>query len=112
MPSLPRRPCTQGEGCRRSTPCPVHGVRRPFAGSPTSAPFYKSAAWRTLRKQVLEAEPMCRVCGERASVADHITARRMGGGNTRDNLQALCWGCSRRKTAREANTYPRRGRVA
>jgi 5-methylcytosine-specific restriction endonuclease McrA len=104
MPSLPHRPCRQ-IGCRYSTPCDVHGVRRPFAASPTSTPFYKSAAWRALRAQVLAEEPTCRACGERASVADHITARRMGGSNDRANLQGVCWPCSRSKTAREANVY-------
>jgi 5-methylcytosine-specific restriction endonuclease McrA len=93
VPSLPRR----------STP-----RARPFAGLSKGQPFYKTTAWRVLRKAVIEAQPLCVLCGQRPSVvADHRVPRRMGGSDTPDNLQGACWPCSRTKTAHEANAYRR-----
>lgn len=62
-------------------------------------------AWDKLRAQVLNEEPMCRVClGERSIVTaatqvDHIKPKAKGGTDTRTNLQALCKPCHDRKSA-------------
>jgi 5-methylcytosine-specific restriction protein A len=57
--------------------------------------------WRKIRKQVLERDPTCRICGVRPSViADHIEA--MKDDHRLEALQGVCDPCHRRKTAAEA----------
>lgn len=57
--------------------------------------------WRSLRKQVLERDPTCRICGVRPSViADHILP--MTDDHRLEALQGACDPCHRQKTAREA----------
>lgn len=62
--------------------------------------------WRKLRQMYLAAHPLCVEC-ERiglvtaATDVDHIRAKRHGGTDDEDNLQALCHTCHSRKTARE-----------
>lgn len=53
--------------------------------------YYQTPEWRALRKQCLDRDRWrCVLCGDKAVVADHITARRQGGADTLSNLRALC----------------------
>ncbi|WP_030409729.1 HNH endonuclease [Streptomyces albus] len=59
------------------------------------------ANWRSLRRQVLDRDPTCRICLARPStVADHIEA--MTDDHSLEALQGVCEPCHRQKTAREA----------
>lgn len=54
--------------------------------------------WQRLRKIILTEEPLCRMCKAQgrtreATVVDHITPKRDGGTDERENLQALCFTC-------------------
>lgn len=66
-------------------------------------------AHELMRARVLEEEPLCRLClaldpprYTASRIADHITPKAEGGGDDRENYQALCDGCSKAKTARES----------
>lgn len=54
---------------------------------------------KALREQVLqEANGQCQACGSRFRLTlDHIVPRHLGGGNHRENLQALCEPCNKAK---------------
>ena len=68
--------------------------------------LYSTKQWRTLRRYVLDNEPICRECKARgllrsANVVDHIIAHK---GNRQlfsdiDNLRPLCKSCHDRHTA-------------
>jgi 5-methylcytosine-specific restriction protein A len=69
--------------------------------------FYESDAWRNLRKQQINRQPLCEMClkegrYEKATAVDHITEIRKGGARLDiENLQSLCWSCHSRKTRSE-----------
>lgn len=68
----------------------------------TAAKFYNSSQWKRLRRMVLSAEPLCRMCGRGACEVDHITPIRQGGSRSElTNLQALCSSCHASKTRLE-----------
>lgn len=67
-----------------------------------TADYYSSTAWQTRRKRQLAAEPLCAVCGARASQADHII-NMAAGGSPDGPLQSLCADCHRRKTGQEGH---------
>lgn len=47
--------------------------------------------WVKLRRQVLEEEGKCRVCGDTRDLeVDHIVPTSRGGADVRENLQVLC----------------------
>lgn len=59
-----------------------------------------------IRRALLRDEPHCRACAKegretKATHADHIVARCMGGSDDRSNYQPLCVAHSRSKTGRE-----------
>lgn len=60
-----------------------------------SSPFYRTAAWRRLRAEVLRCQPVCATsgCGRRSVVADHIVQRERGGADALGNLRGLCIEC-------------------
>ena len=61
---------------------------------------YNTRAWRERAKRQLKTEPLCRQCGTRAAIADHIF--NVGSGGSFDGaLQSLCRRCHSRKTASE-----------
>jgi len=59
---------------------------------------YDSQEWKQARSEVLRREPNCRVCGEPATVVDHIRPLRQGGTHDLANLRPLCKGCHDRHT--------------
>lgn len=69
--------------------------------------FYQTPLWRALRAQVLDEEPLCRVClaekkARPTKHVDHIIARKIEGSHdARENLQGLCAMHHSQKTARE-----------
>lgn len=65
--------------------------------------LYTSNKWKQLRTKHLREEPLCRVCGSKATEVDHIIAHR---GNkdlfySEENLQSLCHHCHSQKTIKE-----------
>ena len=71
-------------------------------------PFYRGAAWRILRGEVIrKAGGCCQECGERAvgrnAHVDHIKSRRAHPelAYNIDNLRLLCVKCHMRKGCRE-----------
>ena len=114
-PFKPLRPCNHS-GCPTlsdSGYCDAHkrhAFRSRFANKELSSHQRGyGAAWRRLREVVLSEEPVCRICGERASViCDHITPKAEGGTDDRGNLEGVCRPCSDAKTAREAQRGVRR----
>jgi 5-methylcytosine-specific restriction protein A len=64
--------------------------------------FYKTTAWKKLRKMKLAEEPLCRICGAAGRVVDHIQQISRGGLRyDMDNLQTLCSPCHDRKRVEE-----------
>lgn len=63
-----------------------------------------SAQWRAIRKQVLDREPLCRICkaigwATPATEVDHIHGDTAD--NRLDSLQPLCKRCHSEKTERD-----------
>lgn len=59
-------------------------------------------AWEHTRRQVLQEEPVCKICDRALSqCVDHILPKARGGTDDRENLQGLCLPCHSRKTAEE-----------
>lgn len=71
-------------------------------------PFYLSRGWRDYRRQFLLMNPYCVVCGQEATVVDHIVPFQQGG-NVWDskNHQALCKSCSGKKSNSDKEYYGR-----
>ncbi len=62
-----------------------------------------NTAWYRLSKQVLEEEPICRLCKQAYSTdTDHIIPLPTGS-SERSNLQGLCHRCHSIKTRRETS---------
>lgn len=78
----------------------LHAGKRHPRPRPTSHQRGYDAAWRVLRREVLDDEPFCRACGSVATDVDHIMPRRRGGSDDRTNLQSLCHRCHSAKTMR------------
>lgn len=56
-------------------------------------PFYFTKTWQRLREARLQIDHhTCVVpgCGQRATVVDHVVARRAGGADTIGNTRSLC----------------------
>ena len=117
VPMSPLHPCAVS-GCPERLPrgvsrCPVHAAqqeRQRRADTPGRLvpgvrghliDFYQTPLWRALRDQVLQEEPLCRICRRVTEHVDHIVPRTQGGSDTRDNLAGMCARCHSAKTARE-----------
>ena len=74
--------------------CPVHKI--------DTQQYRNNAGWKSISKQVLREEPICRMCNEPSTDCDHIIPLP-GGPDDRWNLQGLCKKCHRIKTRREVS---------
>lgn len=124
MPHAPARPCSRPY-CSRllayGEECPEHGAKargRQHDAEPTRRQkrrFYQSPAWRALREQVLEEEPICMICHRApATCADHIkpVEEHPELALVRSNCQGACWSCHSAKTASKDGGFGNpRGRV-
>lgn len=93
MPRAPK-PCGR-RGCpetvRGRTYCDEHQPA-PWTGHITTG---STRAWRAVRQQVLDDEPICTSCRAAPSTAaGHILARALGGTDHRDNLTGQCEPCN------------------
>ncbi len=84
--------CT-GCGPRRKATDKAHDQRR---GSSTSRGY--GSRWRRLRMMFLRAHPLCADCSgagltTAATDVHHIIAKRDGGADAWENLEALCHSC-------------------
>lgn len=67
------------------------------------AAFYTSKPWRSVRLLQLRTNPLCALCGQPATIADHVVPIRQGGSRLNmENLQSLCDLCHDRKRAVES----------
>src|SRR2546426_6945690 len=91
--------------CGRTIPitgpprCPAHFRPRPSAFQRGYTPAYTE-----LRRQVLEEEDVCWICGEAgqatdALTADHVQPLSRGGQNVRENLRAAHSSCNKSRKA-------------
>ena len=76
--------------------CPEH-AHVPWQGSYRPPP-----EWPRIRREVLKAEPRCRMCKAPASTVDHVVPVAEGGSHGRANLQSLCRACHKAKTAEDS----------
>src|ERR1039458_4842454 len=108
MPNLPLQRCNYA-GCHElstATYCSNHKalhdaerkllIRGGYSGKPYGA------KWDKLSKKIRHNEPVCRICGLRASKSvDHIFPKAQGGKDNIDNLQPLCKSCHTAKTVED-----------
>jgi len=80
--------------------CPYHDRRSSRWARYRSDSRYRTAAWTERRKRQLAENPDCAICGQPASVADHVTAVKLGG-DWDGPLQSLCASCSHKKSSSE-----------
>jgi 5-methylcytosine-specific restriction endonuclease McrA len=70
--------------------------------------YYGTSEWQSLRMSCLKRDGFaCQVCGDKATIADHIISRRNGGSDTLTNLRAMCRTCDNK--AKEDHMGVRRG---
>lgn len=113
MPMRAGRPCAH-PGCAAIVKdgylCAAHAKQRQKQyddGRGSAALRGYGAKWKKLRKMFLGAHPLCadpygvHQSAVAATDVDHRVAKRGGGTNVWDNLQALCHECHSRKTAKE-----------
>jgi 5-methylcytosine-specific restriction protein A len=114
VPNAPLRQCRH-PGCAvltNGTRCPAHAAQAEGERAQRKVEWrrrhadrlalYQTPEWRRLRAVVLAEEADCRVCGERATVVDHIVPH-LGDLMVfldRRNLQPLCKRCHAVKTSR------------
>jgi 5-methylcytosine-specific restriction endonuclease McrA len=104
MPNKPAKPCPR-PGCRHLQPCPVH-IPKPW----TKRQEPERIRGRTLQRErdrLFNEFPLCVICLTKgidrvATIRDHIQALALGGEDVRENTQALCGECNRRKGQEEA----------
>lgn len=95
MPNVPKK----------GSPKPWIAKRKGWKGNKhQDADFYNSRDWRKLRAYVLAGEPLCRECGDVATVVDHVKPIRLGGSRwSHENLQPLCKAHHDEKSRSERN---------
>ena len=107
--AIPGCPSIATEGSR----CAAHPIQRTAPPWQHSKPAHErgyDAAHHTMRRRVLSEERTCRKCGDKATIADHISPLSRGGSSERSNYQGLCTSCSAAKTQQEAREGRRRAR--
>ena len=58
--------------------------------------------WKLLARKIKKSQPVCAVCKIRPTQeVDHIRPKSIGGTDDPANLQGLCSGCHKEKTAKE-----------
>ena len=68
--------------------------------------------WMKLRHVVLVEEPLCQICGRKASVeVDHILPICKGGTDIRTNLQGACEECHEEKTRKDLGIKKKQIRI-
>ena len=101
MPIRAPRICGCGHRIAHGTPCPCEERKaaarkaRHDAGRPQSRDRGYDSKWRKARDSWLSTHPTCTMCGQHATVVDHIVPHR---GDKRlfwsqSNWQALCTHC-------------------
>lgn len=109
MPVSPRHACPVYP-CSNLVPtgqvfCEEHYQPRPRRGYDTNRPSAAKRgydrAWYKMRGHFLKQNPVCEVCGDKATEVDHVIALAEGGPNDDSNFSALCHSCHSRKTVRE-----------
>src|SRR5579859_4625807 len=85
---------------------PTHRPRFAPSRMKVADPFYKTAAWLSMRRMILNRVPMCVECirDHRLSASTHVDHKisrqqRPDLALDPDNLQGLCASCHSRKTA-------------
>ncbi|WP_089970849.1 HNH endonuclease [Lihuaxuella thermophila] len=114
MPKRPLRPCNK-PGCPNLTQsryCDKHAneyktqerqrKREYNRKRPTPAQLGYDREWAKARQRFLKANPYCVVCGDKATVVDHIVPHK---GDRylfwqASNWAPMCWSCHSRKTAK------------
>lgn len=104
MPRRPATPCSV-PGCPnvavpRYGLCAAHLAQRKRevdANRPSAAERGYDAKWRMTRARFLKEYPLC-ACGARATEVHHVIAKRDGGNDAWENLQAMCKRCHSRVT--------------
>lgn len=119
MPRKAKYPCRQGQCIAlldKPGYCDKHR-RAPVVVSVTKLSedykernrFYQRAAWKKVRAEHLQLEPLCRKCRligrlVEAKIVDHIVTIESGGAELdHSNLQSLCTSCHNAKTRRDTN---------
>lgn len=98
MPTRAPKPCKK-PGCPRLN-CSEHSQRRPDLRLHAAQRGY-DRRWQRLRLMFLRRNPVCATlgCGQAATDVHHKLAKRDGGKDQGDNLQALCHSCHSKLTA-------------
>jgi 5-methylcytosine-specific restriction protein A len=112
MPKLAPVACNRPgcSGCRVDGECTKCGagrhkwLSRPDDRASSSSRGY-GYRWRKIRMAFLRSHPLCEVCKAASRVSEatevhHKVAKRNGGSDSFDNLQALCKPCHSGITAR------------
>ncbi|MBM3935490.1 MAG: HNH endonuclease [SAR202 cluster bacterium] len=82
------------EPCRRYCIGQRNGGAAVHAPPPRPRADYRNSAYRTARKARLDDDGgLCVFCKSPATTVQHITYRRAGGDETRDDLRSLCRLC-------------------
>ncbi len=109
MPPKPAQYCWRCEGICTGT-CQQEASRQ-YDRDRNNDPFhlvYKTARWIALALRIRKRDPLCKVCGNKATrIVDHVVPARLWVARGNDfwdetNLQGLCVGCHNAKTRREA----------
>jgi 5-methylcytosine-specific restriction endonuclease McrA len=100
MPYRPLRPCSK---CRRHLTegrfcagCKREHYKDTDRRRGTSAQRGYGADWQAIRREVLDRDPCCVMCGrpgEKGDHVDHVVPKRRGGTDDLSNLARLCPTC-------------------